>query len=192
MRDAFIIISSILVFLSYLIYEWSIVVGKTKPHRTTRLVILIIASLGAASLFVAQDRVAFWLLLICSIQSAVVFLMSLKWGMGGWAKTDIACLLIALIGVATWKLTDNPALGLYASVLADFIGMVPALIKTYRLPHTEYWLSYVFDVSAAGFTLLAITDWGLVAFAYPLYIVLINLAMLVLIFRRSLLNTSPR
>ena len=186
MQQAFILISSILVFCSYLIYEWSIVVGKTKPHRTTRLVILIISILGTYSLFAVHDRVAFWLLLICAIQSAVVFLMSFKWGMGGWAKIDIVCLLIALIGIVVWKLTNNPALGLFAAVTADFVGMIPALIKTYRLPHTEYWLSYIFDISAAIFTLFAITEWRAVGFTYPLYIALINLAMLILIFRPKL------
>ena len=186
MQAAFILISSILVFLSYLIYEWSIVVGKTRPHRTTRFVIMVIAALGTASLFAAHDKVAIWLLAICALQSAVVFGLSLKWGMGGWAKTDLFCLFIAAIGIAFWKITDNPALGLYAAIAADFFGMVPAILKTYRLPHTEYWLSYVFDIFAAGFTLLAIQNWEIQGYSYPLYILLINLAMLALILRPKL------
>lgn len=186
MQNLLILISSILVFLSYLIYEWSIVVGKTKPHRTTRFVSLMITALGASSLFAVHDRVAFYLLAICAVQSLVVFLLSFKWGMGGWAKIDIACLVIALIGVTVWKLTDNPALGLFASVAADFVGMIPALIKTYRRPETEYWLSYIFDISAAIFTLLAIQKWQPVGFVYPLYIAVINIVMLTLIFRHKL------
>jgi len=186
-QQAFIILSSVSILAAYFIYEWSIVTGRTRPHRTTRFVIFIVAALGATSLFAGQDRVAVWLLGICAIQSLVVFLMSFKWGMGGWAKTDILCLAIALLGIIVWQLTDNPALGLYAAITADFAGMVPALIKTYRLPHTEYWLSYIFDVVAAGFTLLAIQKWELQGFSYPLYILVINIVMLILIFRPKLL-----
>jgi len=147
---------------------------------------MIIAALGTASLFAAHDKVAIWLLGICALQSVVVFGLSLKWGMGGWARTDLFCLFIAAIGIAFWKITDNPALGLYAAIAADFAGMVPALIKTYRLPHTEYWLSYVFDVLAAGFTLLAIQNWEIQGYSFPLYILLLNLAMLALILKPKL------
>jgi len=99
------------------------------------------------------------------------------------AKTDILCLVIALAGIVVWKITDRPALGLYAAILADFAGMVPALLKTYRLPETEYWLSYIFDVAAAILTLFAIRNWGLTDFSYPLYLVVINALMLALTFR---------
>ena len=183
MQSILILLSSILVFITYLIYEWGIVVGKTKPHRTTRLVLLIITAIGAASLIASQDRVAVWFIGICALQSVVVFLLSLKYGVGGWAKTDLICLGIAIIGIVIWKVTNNPALGLYASIIADFSGMIPALIKTYRRPDSEYYLSYIFDIVAAVLTLLAITSWKVEGFAYPLYIAIINSVMLFLIIR---------
>ena len=183
MQSIYILISSILVFISYLIYEWSIVTGRTKPHRTTRFVLLLITALGAASLFAQQDRVAIWLIGISAVQSVVVFALSFKWGMGGWDKSDLACLAIALVGIVVWKITDDPALGLYASVAADLAGMLPALLKTYRQPHTEYWMSYIFDIAAAGFTLLAISAWQPQGYLYPMYIFVVNLVMLLFILR---------
>ncbi len=186
MQNIFIIISVIFVFFAYLIYEWSIIKRKTIPHRTTRFVLMLIMVLGAISLFAQEDRVAVWLISICAIQSIIVFLLSFKYGMGGWEKIDIVCLLIALIGITIWKLTDNPSMGLYAAVIADFIGMVPTLIKTYRLPHTEYWLVYIFDILASVFTLLAIQIWEFQGFLYPLYLLIINLFMLFLIIKPKL------
>ncbi len=183
MQQTLIILSSISVLISYGIYEWSIITGRTKPHRTTRFVLLLITALGTASLFASHDRVAIWLIGLSGLNCFIVFLLSLKYGMGGWAKTDILCLVIALAGIVVWKITDRPALGLYAAILADFAGMVPALLKTYRLPETEYWLSYIFDVAAAILTLFAIRNWGLTDFSYPLYLVVINALMLALTFR---------
>ncbi len=183
MQQTFILISSIIVFISYLIYEWSIVVGKTKPQRMTRFVLLLITILGTASLFAQHDKVAIWLLGICAAQSLVVFLLSFWYGMGGWAKTDFICLGIALVGIVIWKMTNNPALGLYAAVVSDLAGMVPALIKTYRFPNTEFWLSYILDVSAAAFTLLAIQKWEVQGFVYPAYLFIVNLVMLFFIIK---------
>lgn len=190
LQDIYIIISSIIVFAAYLIYEWSIITGRTRPHRTTRLVLFIITVLGTASLFAQHDTVAIWLIGICALQSAVVLLLSFKYGVGGWAKTDLVCLMIALFGIVIWKLTNNPVLALYAAITADFAGMVPALIKTYRFPHTEFWLAYAFDITAASFSLLAIQKWDIQGFSYPLYIFIINIIMLLIIVIRPRFITS--
>jgi hypothetical protein len=147
---------------------------------------MLITVLGAAALFAQNDRVVVWFLGICAVQCVVVFIMSLKWGMGGWAKTDILCLVIALLGIALWKLTSNPALALYAAVTADIAGMVPALIKMYHLPHTEYYLSYAVDFGAIIFTLLAIQNGGFNEYLYPTYLIILSCLELFLIFRKQI------
>lgn len=186
MQHLLIIVSSLLVLVSYLIYEWTIFRGTTRPHRTTRFVLMLITVLGASSLFAEADRVAFWLVGMMAVNSVVLFLISLKYGVGGWAKTDIICLVIALVGIALWKLTDNPALGLYASVVADFSCMIPTLIKTYHHPETEYGLFFLLDVFAAVLTLLALTSRQPQVLLYPLYIFAINLIMTILTQRLKL------
>ncbi len=177
LQHFFILISSILVFLSYIAYDWSILTGGAKPHRTTRFVLLLITILGTSSLFASHDTVAIWLIGISAVNCIVVFALSLKYGMGGWAPSDIICLLIALVGIVTWRLTDNPALGLYAAVVADFAGMIPTLIKTYRYPDSEYGLMFLLDVSADSLILLAITNWQFQNYLYPLYLLIINMVM---------------
>jgi len=186
MQTLLVLLSSISVFISYLIYEWAMIKGKAKPHRTTRLVILIITALGASSLFAQNDRVVAIFLGICAIQSLVMFLMSFKWGMGGWAKIDIVCLVIALVGIVLWKVTSNPVLGLYGAVGADLFGMIPALIKTYRLPDTEYSPTYVFDLIAIALTALAIRNGGFNEYLYPVYLFAVNFLMLIFIIRPRL------
>lgn len=190
MQNTLIWISNILVFSSYLTYEWAMIKGKAKPHRTTRFVLLVITTLGFLSVLAQGDIAVVWFLGICSFQSLVMFLMSFKYGMGGWAKIDIASLLIAIIGIVLWRITDNPALALYAAVTADFAGMVPALIKTYRLPDTEYYLTYVFDLSAIVMTSLAIRGGGFNEYLYPVYLLLVNGVMLIFIVRPKMVHKA--
>lgn len=186
MKTLFIIISSLLALISPLIYTNAILKGEAKPHRTTRLVLLLITSLATASLFAQHNRVAIWLAGISTLQSILIFILSIRYGMGGWAKTDLFCLVIALGGIILWQTTNQPFLALYASIAADFIGMIPALIKTYRFPKTEIWAFYLLDVFAGGFSLLAIKVYTIQEFSFPLYIMLINLAMVLLIIRPKL------
>lgn len=186
MSTLFIIISSILALISPLIYARAILRGEAKPHRTTRLVLLIITSLATLSLFAQGDRVALYLAGVSTVQSVIVFILSIKYGMGGWEKIDLLCLGIALLGIVLWQTTKDASLALYMSILADLTGMVPALIKTYKHPETEVWSFFLLDVFAATFSLLAVKSWTIQQFSYPLYLILINLAMVLLILRPRL------
>jgi len=189
-QTAFIAISSALAFCSPLVYVRAILRGEAKPHRTTRIVLLIITVLTFASLLAQHNTVAIWLAGVSVFQSVLIFILSIKYGMGGWAKTDFACLIIALIGIVLWQTTNQPVLALYAAILADFTGMVPALIKTFRYPETEIWAFYLMDVFASIFTLMALENWAIHEYSYPIYVFLINLAMVLLVVRPKKSRTS--
>jgi hypothetical protein len=183
MKQIFLIISCVLPLISPIIYSRAILKGEAKPHRTTRFVLLLISCLATLSLFAQHDHVAIWLAGASAVQAIVIFILSIKYGMGGWAKMDILCLVIALIGIIAWQTTHQPVIALYFAIFADFTGMIPALLKTYRLPETEIWLFYLLDTIAAGFNLLALQHWTPQEFSYPIYIVVINLVMVGLITR---------
>ncbi len=189
MTETLIAISTILVLISPAVYIHSIFRGKTRPHRTTRFVLLLITAISAWSLF-GSNGAAFWLALASAVQAAVVFLVSLKRGMGGWAKLDISCLSIALLGIAVWQTTGEPMVGLYASILADFVGYVPAFVKTYRMPHTEDWRFFSIDTVAAVLSLAATTQLSAFALGYPVYIFLANFGMVALILGRKRVLTA--
>jgi hypothetical protein len=186
MANIFICISTILAFISPLVYAKAILKGEARPHRTTRLVLLIITSLSTISLYCQGNTVAIWLAGVSTVQSIIVFILSIKYGMGGWAKVDIAALIIALAGIMLWQVTNNPVIALYFAIGADFTGMVPAIIKTYKFPHTEIVMFFLLDVFAAIFNLFAMKQWTIEEIAYPFYIMAINLVMVILIIRPKL------
>lgn len=183
MQNVFIAISTVLATISPIVYCIAILKGEAKPHRTTRFVFLIISSLTTASLLAQGNKVAVWLAGAAVLQSIAIFILSIKRGMGGWSKIDIICLFSALLGIALWKVTKNPIIALYFAISADFIGMIPTLIKTYRFPKTEVWTFYLMDVCAAGFSLLALSKWTIGEYSYPVYIMLINSLMVLLVIR---------
>lgn len=86
MKSFFIVISSLLALISPLVYAKAIVKGEAKPHRTTRLILLVITLLATISLFAQNDTVAIWLAGVSALQSIIIFILSIKYGMGGWGK----------------------------------------------------------------------------------------------------------
>ncbi len=181
--------SSICALVSPVIYARSILSGESKPHRTTRLVLLLITILSTSALVAQGDRVAVWLAGVSALQSILIFGLSIKYGMGGWAKLDLMCLGIALVGIIAWQVTSEPVLGLYFSILADFTGMVPAILKTYHLPHTENPWFFGLDVIAGILTICAVNAFTPQQVAYPIYISVINSVMVFLILRPKLMKS---
>ena len=186
MHNFLIAVSSLLAAVSYVVYAQAILKGEAKPHRTTRGIALLITALATVSLLAKGSTVAIWLSGIFTLGSAVIFLFTLKFGMGGWAKTDILCLIVSLVGILFWKMTANPLYGLCASVVADFVGEIPMLIKTYRYPETEVWSFYLIDVFAALLSLLALQQWTPQEYLYPLYIMLLDCSIVFLILRAKI------
>lgn len=165
------------------VYARAILTGNAKPHRTTRLVLFVITAVSTASLFAGGDTVAVWLAGASFIFSSVILVLSFKYGMGGWAKVDMLSLVIAVVGIVLWQITNDPVIALYLSIGADFTGMVPALIKTYKLPNTESALVFFLGALASLFSLLAVTDISLESISYPLYLLIVNAFMVGLILR---------
>ncbi|OGD09741.1 hypothetical protein A2397_01115 [Candidatus Amesbacteria bacterium RIFOXYB1_FULL_44_23] len=186
MSNILVAVSSVLAFVSYIVYIVAILKGEARPHRTTRFVLVIITSLAMASLLASGSSVAIWLSAVFTIGCIVIFALSIKYGMGGWAKADILCLVIALAGIVFWKVTSNPTYALLASIMSDLAGQIPMLIKTYRFPETEVWTFYALDVLAAGLSISAITQRTFQELAYPSYIVFIDGITIIFILRKQI------
>ena len=184
MQNVLIGISSILALVSYIVYAIAILKGEARPHRTTRFVLVGITCLASAALLASASTVAIWLIGAMTIGSVAIFLLSLKYGMGGFSKIDILCLYLSIAGIVFWKLTSNPLYGIIASIGADMTGQIPMLIKTYTYPESEVWTFYALDVLAAIASLLAIQQWSIQELSYPLYITLLDFTVVLLILRK--------
>jgi hypothetical protein len=106
--------------------------------------------------------------------------------MGGLSKLDITCLIGAFIGVLAWQITGNPAIALYCSIAAEFLGYIPLFRKAYTQPETESTLSWIIGLTAACLNLFAITSLQLHIALYPIYVVASDglVVVLLLISRR--------
>lgn len=183
--NLYVVLSIVLPIISPIIYVRSILQGISRPQRMTRLVTLLITVLTFASVVAQGNKAAVGLAVISMLQAIVIFGFSLRFGMGGRNRLDFICLAIALCGIILWQTTGSSLLALYASIMADFAGYIPALIKTYRFPRTEDWRFYALDCLAGCFAGLAVGNFAPAMLAYPLYIFVINAAMVSFIVTRQ-------
>ncbi len=183
-----ILVSSIFATISSFLYIISILKGKTKPHRTTRFVVFVMVFLATIALYFSHDWPTFYLYIVYCIGNFIIFLFSIKNGVGGWARTDITCLVISVIGIIIWQLTNNPFLALLASILANIVANIPAVIKTYRYPETETWIYYFLGIIANTIILFAQKTFEFNNYIFPTYFIFLNIVFVSLILKSKIVK----
>jgi hypothetical protein len=186
MQDVFLVISTIIGLITPIIGIRAVLRGEYKPHRITRLVLLIVTVLFVTTLIAQNDRTALYLALAQVIGSIGIFILSIKYGVGGTSKMDAVVFIGAMASLVIWKTTNDAALGLYASILTDLIGFSPTIIKAWKDHTSEEWKFYACDVLASFFNLLALKSLLFNEVVFPVYIFLINLLItLILLYKIS-------
>ncbi len=185
MKNIFLIISTIFGFSTFIIGIYSIIKGHFRPQRMTRFLLLLNSILFVGTLFAQGDRNAIYLALIYFLGSLVIFILSLKTGIGGTTKLDVTILFMAIISLIVWYTTKNPVLGLVMSIVTDIISVYPTIIKAWILPETEEWRCYLTEVLASSFNILSLSVFTFGKIVYPLYIWIINAVIVLIIVLRQ-------
>jgi hypothetical protein len=113
----------------------------------------------------------------------IVFFASFLNKKAQWNLTrfDLVCGLLSLGGLLLWFFTGVGNIAILFSIVADGLAGIPTLIKAYREPESETAFAYFTGVINAGITLMTITLWNFEHFAFPLYLVIVNLLLTILI-----------
>jgi hypothetical protein len=166
--------SGILMMLSVIPYAISIFKFHTKPQRMTWL---IWSLLTLIALFSQWAEGGTWSLLLTvgdSIAIFIVFILSIKFGVGGFRKIDIISLTGAICSLILWYITKNPAIALFLIILTDFMGAHLTIQKAWRYPASENWLGWAMCGLGGLLGTLAVGEWNFVLISFPIYICLIN------------------
>ena len=180
-KDLFLMLSTIAALTSPVIGIYSIVKGGFRPQRMTRFLIFLVSLLFVGTLLAQGDRNGIFIAAPQLLGSFIIFILSLKKGMGGRDQMDIVVFIMAVFSLIIWKTTNNPVLGLTMSIITDLIAFFPTLVKTWKLPYTEEWKFYMSDVIASIFSILAIKNYTYGVLVFPIYILLINTTSVLMI-----------
>lgn len=170
MPEIFAILSGVIVLIGAPFYAIDIFRGITRPQRTTWFIWSV---LGVIAFFSQQALGAHLSLVFAGIDalgSIAVFLLSLKYGVGGWTKLDRFALIVALAGVSFAYFTHDPLLAIFGIMIADGAGAVLTIVKTYRRPATETTITWFGVGTSALFGALSAGHLRIGLVIYPLYL----------------------
>lgn len=177
--------AGILFMLSVVPYVRSILKGNTKPQRMTWLIWTILVFIA---FFSQLAKGATWSLLLTAgdaVAILIIFIISIKFGMGGFRKIDILSLIGAGISLFLWYLTNEPAVALFLIILIDIIGANLTIIKAWKNPETENWVGWGMCGVGGLFGILAVGSFNFILLVYPVYICLANSLIAIIILIRK-------
>lgn len=189
MLEFFGYISLLLFMFSAVPYVRSILKGNTKPQRITWLIWTVLVFIA---FFSQLAKGATWSLLLTvgdAITIVIVFIFSIKYGVGGFRKIDILSLIGAGISLLLWYLTNEPAVALFLIILIDIIGSNLTILKVWKNPETENWVGWAMCGVGGLFGILSVGSFNLILLAYPVYICLANSVIAIIVLIRK---NSPR
>lgn len=184
------LISGVLSVITYLPYLRDIFKLKTKPERATWFIWSVLSGIAFFSQMAKGATDSLWLVGVQAIGVVVIFLLSIRFGVGGFVRRGIIALIAAGIGLILWFYTNEAAFALLIAIAIDAIGGLLTVLKAYRDPESETLSTWVLSGTAGIFAAFAVGSLDYILLAFPVYVVLINYAVAVamILGKRRLVN----
>lgn len=160
-----------------LAYLRATLAGRARPHAISWLIWSITPLISFfAELSAGVGIIAFLTLALAASPMMVFFAALFKdIRLLRADRFDMLCITIALFGIVMWFATDSPAVAISIAIIADTVSCLPTLRKAYRDPHSEYPLTFLLSAGSMVLALLATQSISFEAFAFPVYVLSMNL-----------------
>jgi hypothetical protein len=158
--------------------------GSTRPHRGTWL---IWGTLAVVVVLSQRADGASWSLIMAATQAVltvVIFLLSIRRGVGGVTRGELVMIAVASTGVAGWLVADEPLVATACVVAADLIGVALMVPKTVRDPESETLVTFALASVAGACAAGAVGALDVSLLLYPAYYCVANGAIALLIVSR--------
>jgi len=189
MKNAFLIISVALTLAAVLPYIRDILRGTTKPNIVSWMTWTLLTGIATIAEISAHDYKTAIFTFSATLETLSIVLLGLRYGYAKYSKFDAICQIASLSGFLFWWLFSSPAAAVIAVVIIDFIGALPTVRHSYLAPAEETWSAFALACAGGIFVILALNSFNWASLTYPIYVVIINAAIVgtILKMRRTLL-----
>lgn len=171
------LIAGVLSVITYVPYLRDIFRLKTKPERATWFIWAVLSGIAFFSQMAKGATDSLWLVGVQTIGVVVIFILSIRYGVGGFVRRDMIALGAAGLGLVLWYYTNEAAFALLIAIVIDAIGASLTVLKAYKDPESETLSTWVLSGTAGIFATLAVGSLDYILLAFPVYVIVINYAV---------------
>ena len=157
--------------------------GAVRPRIVSWVVWSVLAGIMAISAYLEGQMPSALLSLVSFVGCTAITLLGWRHSSLRLSKLDIVCLIGAIAGIAALVVFKNPLTAILVAVAVDAIAFVPTLVHAWESPEEESLACFALTVAGGLCALVAANMAGasFVGLAYPLYAVVFNSAMVLLL-----------
>lgn len=169
-----------------LLYAGKVADGEAQPRLVTWLLWALAPPLAFAGQLIDGAGLAAAMTLGVGAGPAFILTVTLIKGGGSWAAdaTERACLVLGALGLCGLLLVRAATFAVLVAVAVDVIASIPTVRQAWRNPHLESPWPYVTAAFNACIALLALPQHSIAKTTFPLYILLICVALTLLSSRK--------
>lgn len=170
-------LSGIFTAVGYVPYIRDMFLKKTKPQRTSWFIWSVLGSIAFFSQLAKGASASLWLPGVETAGVLIIFLLSIKYGVGGVHKKDFITLLFAALGLLLWYVTKEAAFALYIVIFIDALGSFLTIQKAYEDPKSETQSIWILVTIGGLFSILSVGTLDVILLSYPVFIFASNFAV---------------
>jgi hypothetical protein len=188
MLEYIVIVAAVASLLAAFVYIRSMFMGGTKPNRVTWLM-WSVAPLIAASAAISNGVGWAVLPVFMSGFSPLLILIASFFAKKAYWKLstfDYVCGALSGLALFLWWLTKNPGVAIVFAISSDALAGIPTLTKAWKNPETESVWPFIIGVFGAASSLAVASLWTFSEYAFPSYLIIINIMFLLSLYNRQL------
>ena len=194
MFEYLVIIAAVASLLAAFVYIRSMFVGGTKPNRVSWLMWAIAPLIATAA---ALSNGVSWAVLpvfMAGFSPFLIFAASFFAKKAYWrlSSFDYVCGALSAIALVMWWVTKDPNVAIVFAMASDVLASIPTLTKAWTNPETESVWPFLIGVFGSASSLAVATLWTFSEYAFPIYLIIVNIVVLVALYNKHLMPQSKK
>ena len=167
------------------VYISKMLKGEVKPNKVTRLLRAIANLISAGAMFAGGVTRAAVPTLVGGIVclSVVIVASFVKQAYRKLWLFDYICGACAVLALGLRAITKQPVIAIVFSIIGNLFSSIPTFKKSRTHPETENVAPYLTGLVNPATTFFAVKHFSFTEIAFPIYVLMSNLAFVILILR---------
>lgn len=162
--------------------------GVTQPNRVSWLLWALAPLIGAAAAWTDGVSWAILPVFMAGFSPLIVLFASFANKKAYWklGKFDYLCGAFAILALILWAITKQPLVAIVFAIISDALAGLPTVVKAWNHPESESSNAYIASLVSVCLGVFAIKNWVASEYLFTFYLILMNLAVIVAIYRKRL------
>jgi hypothetical protein len=171
-------------------YIWSTYKGNTQPNRVTFFMWAVAPFIATAAALSEGIGWAVLPVFMSGFMPFVIFLASFVNPKAYWrlSRLDFICGALSVLALVLWYVTNNALVAIALAIASDTAAAIPTVIKAYQYPDTEHPGAYTGSTINNLIVFVVLPAYTFAAIAFPAYFVVLNIVILIGIYRKRLIK----